>query len=131
MKKYYIIIILLSIVLISSSAFTKSEPEDGGNVKLSPGMELKQIGAVNRLIPVDMKVVDKDGLVTTESMGEYVARRFIETEDHFKVIENSLSEIKEVIQALQQEMAQLQSLIETLPKALPQESEDVQAKNSK
>ncbi len=126
MKKYYIIIILLSIVLISSPVFTKTEPEDGGNVKLSPGMELKQIGTVNRLVPVDMRVVDKDGLVTTESMGEYVARRFIETENRFKVIENSLSKIKEVIQALQQEIIQLQDLIETLPKAVPQEGEHLQ-----
>ncbi|MDP8296960.1 MAG: hypothetical protein RAP41_02105 [Candidatus Orphnella occulta] len=124
MKKYYIPILFLAIVFIGSPVFAGTEPENSGTVKLSPGMELKQIGTVNRLVPVDMKVVDKDGLVTTESMGEYVARRFIETEKHFNVIENSLAEIEKTLSLMQEEVEQFKGALKALPRELPKNTKE-------
>jgi len=118
MKKYYILIILLAIVLISSPVFTKDEPETQGNVILAPGMELKQVGTVNRLVPIGTRVIDKDGLVTTESMGEYVARGFIKTEKRMDAIEATLAEIKVSLQTLQGDIGELKQVEETLPKEI-------------
>ncbi len=117
MKKYSfyaIFLILAFIILLASSMYAKNEPEQAGSVKISPGMELKQVGTVNRLVPIGTKVVDKNGLVTTESMGEYVARRFIETGKRFDTIENTLARVKTTLEGLQQEIDRLQKLSELL-----------------
>jgi len=106
MKKYYIPILFLAIVFIGSPVFAGTEPENSGTVKLSPGMELKQIGTVNRLVPVDMKVVDKDGLVTTESMGEYVARRFIETKNISMLLRTLWQKLEKTLSLMQEEVEQ-------------------------
>ena len=126
MKKYYIIIILLIVSFIGSPVFAKDEPKNQGHVTLAPGMELKQVGTVNRLVPIGTRVIDKDGLVTTESMGEYVARRFIETEKRMEAIEAVLADIKYTLLTLQQGVGQLKQILESLP----QEAECTQEKTA-
>jgi hypothetical protein len=108
MKKYYVFILLSAIIFSSFLVYAKNKPGgDEEHVEVSPGMEIKRVGAVNRLVPIGTKVVDKDGLVTTESMGAYVSRRFIETGNRFDAIENTLAAMKETLQSLQYEIAQL------------------------
>ncbi len=109
MKKYYIAILLFAIISSSFLVYAKNKTEDQGTVKVSPGMEIKQVGAVNRLVPIGTKIIDKDGLVTTESMGEYVSRRFIETGNRFDAIENTLTAMKETLQSIQQQIVQQKS----------------------
>ncbi len=107
MKRYYILILLSAIIFSSFLVYAKNKPEDEEHVEVSPGMEIKRVGAVNRLVPIGTKVIDKDGLVTTESMGAYVSRRFIETGNRFDAIENTLAIMEETLQSIQYEIAQL------------------------
>jgi len=109
MRKYYIGILLFAIIFSSFLVYAKNKSEDETHVEVTPGMEIKQVGTVNRLVPIGTKVIDKDGLVTTESMGAYVSRRFIETGNRFDAIENTLVSIKETLQSIQQEIDQLKS----------------------
>lgn len=124
MKMYNIFILLSAIIFLSSTVYAENEPEKDGYVEISPGMELKKIGTVNRLVPIGTKVVDKDGLVTAESMGEYVARRFIETDSRLEAIDSEISHIKETLQTLHQETDQLkeqESGIEAIQSKLKEE----------
>lgn len=100
MKRLYLFIALFTVIALSGIVQAKSKSEDESHVTLKPGMELKKIGSVNRLVPEGTRVVDKDGLVTTESIGEYVARRFTNVEARIKNIENRVSAIENELKSL-------------------------------
>ena len=66
----------------------------------SPGMESIKVGNTTVFIPEGMKVYETEGQVILEDDNAYMGRRFRETEERLKAIDETLRDLKKEIEDL-------------------------------
>jgi hypothetical protein len=80
---------MILIFAVNTCSFAEDKPQNQ-SVGPKPGMEFKKVGSVNRLVPEGTQVTDVNGLIIFESIDEFTARRFLETNSRLENIENRL-----------------------------------------
>jgi len=74
-----------------------------------PGMEFKKVGSVSRLVPEGTQVTDVNGLMIFESIDEFVARRFLETDSRLEDINNRLDSLDSRVKDLEDRLNKSQT----------------------
>lgn len=98
--------ILSVIIFIFFAAFVMAQEEDKKDIPA--GMEKRQIGGSEFLVPKDTKVSKKGDLVILEPAHEYVARKFEEMEERLIRIEAKEQEFDVEIGQIKETLAELQ-----------------------
>ena len=80
-------------------------PEDANTLR--PGMEMRKVGGINMVVPEGVQFYRQGAQVKMEEAPEYSARRFKETDERLKNIEDKqdkadkeIKELRELITAL-------------------------------
>ncbi|MFH1045691.1 MAG: hypothetical protein V1727_01855 [Candidatus Omnitrophota bacterium] len=81
--------------------------EDQTSIKIGPGMELLEVGAVRVLVPKGTHFADKGSKVEVESIGEYVGRRFLDVEARLTTMEEKDQSLKVELDSLKKELEAL------------------------
>lgn len=97
MKKIgYVILALIfyifPVFLINAEEY---DPEE-----VPPGMEVVYIGKTKAVVPKGSQLHKQDGFMTLESTGEYVSRRFLETEKELTLLKEKDAELMSMIEGL-------------------------------
>jgi len=69
--------------------------EENSSLTFAPGMESIEIGpGVSRLAPEGIKKQENKGLITLESIDEYIVRRFRKVEQRLDKLEKEIEKLK-------------------------------------
>ena len=87
------IIIILSFIciLLISPVYAEEDSPDSGDVLIPPGMEVIKEGDVNVVVPKGARLRRQSSVMLIETADEYASRKFEETDERFKKIENKLA----------------------------------------
>jgi hypothetical protein len=77
------------------------------NFKLGAGMEVINIGGVNIVAPKGTKVEDKGSWIKVEDLGEFLGRRFYETENRLEQIEKQQELITKELKQIKKTLDEL------------------------
>jgi len=105
MKKTVLIFVMIILsVFVSSIVYAEKE-----KIEVAPGMELLKVGAVRVIVPKGTLYEDKGSKIEVEGIGEFVGRRFLETEERFLKVERNderlekeIKELKKVIDEMKE-----------------------------
>lgn len=74
--------------------------EEGEDITIRPGMELKKLGGINMLVPEDTQVYRDRGRWIMEGPDEYAARRFKDVETRLQAVESEQEKLRQELERL-------------------------------
>ncbi|MDO8525575.1 MAG: hypothetical protein Q7S07_03705 [Candidatus Omnitrophota bacterium] len=70
--------------------------------RLRPGMEIRNIGGINMVVPEGTQYYTEGSQLKMEEAGEYAARRFKDSDERFKKLEDRIRKMEKEVQNLQE-----------------------------
>ena len=86
---------------------TASPAKNDDTQPLSPGMEVKNVGGINVIVPQGTRVHKEGSQIVYEDLGEYLGRRFHELEQLVFVMQKEISRQSAQLEALRQDLEAL------------------------
>ncbi|MCX5668062.1 MAG: hypothetical protein NTY34_07140 [Candidatus Omnitrophica bacterium] len=105
------IILSLMCVLFISRAYGGEGSQDNVDLIIPPGMETIKEGDVNLVVYKGSRLRKEGDVIIPEPPGEYVSRKFVETDDRFKKVEKELEAQKNELEAQKKELGDLKSAV--------------------
>ena len=101
-------------ILFIIPAYGGEKSPDSGDAVIPPGMEMIKEGDVNLVVYKGGRLRKQGDVIIPEPPGEYVSRKFVETDDRFKKVQKELEAQKKELKAQKKELeAQKKELEET------------------